>query len=183
MDVQSTADSAGSYILAMNVDFQGGLLVTQEIATLLTFLPNAPSASQGDTVSVDSLLDALPAGVPISKSFFLGGLFNTQQDVNNKQSSARPDAQLAENIGFKVFPNPGNANSNIRFTLQQPQQVQVRVLDMTGRVVSQPAEGQLAAGEHRFDLCADCGSTMSEGLYMVQIQVGNRHVSRKFVAE
>ncbi len=67
------------------------------------------------------------------------------------------------------YPNPFNPATTIRFALERPADVRVRVFDLLGRQVALLADQTMAAGTHdlRFD-----ASGLPSGLYLYQVETG-----------
>jgi hypothetical protein len=59
---------------------------------------------------------------------------------------------LANKFSINTYPNPFSETTNLDFTLDESRNVNVTVLDMLGRSLSQHAYGKLAAGKHSFRL-------------------------------
>ncbi len=73
------------------------------------------------------------------------------------------------------FPNPFNPTTNFEFTLDSPQQVAVRVFDVTGRLVETLADGQYAADTYRVSFDA---AGLSSGTYIYQVQTAEKTISK-----
>ena len=67
------------------------------------------------------------------------------------------------------YPNPFNPETTISIQLPQPEQVSLKVYNMTGAEVASLTEGPLAAGLHRFLWRPDA---VASGLYFYQLQAG-----------
>lgn len=78
------------------------------------------------------------------------------------------------------YPNPFNPVTTIEFSLGASGPVSVRVYDMLGRTVAVPAEGDFAAGTHRFTFN---GSNLASGVYIYRIVAGTFVQSRKMVLQ
>jgi hypothetical protein len=91
------------------------------------------------------------------------------------ERSASPDLTLHQN-----FPNPFNPYTEIRFTLTRDERVRVRVFNSLGQVIRELADRYFETGEHsvRWDGTDGGGRAMATGIYLYQIQVGNRAYTR-----
>ena len=76
-----------------------------------------------------------------------------------------------------ISPNPASDALNVRYEINVDAEVQVRFIDMTGRVVQQNAQSA-AAGTNQFRV--DLGS-LSSGLYSVQLITSDQVYSEKVV--
>jgi PKD repeat protein len=98
---------------------------------------------------------------------------SSNYEVDSVTRRAEPP-QLAD---FALYPNPAQGRANIDLTLRQAASVQVRVLDMQGRQVLRESYGQ-RTGRQRLQLDL---SEQADGLYMIQLQAGQRTYTRKLM--
>jgi predicted acyl esterase len=77
---------------------------------------------------------------------------------------------IAENevqpFELKVYPNPANGNVNVVFEMEQKAQLQIDLIDITGKHIKQLANGKFTTGSHQ--ISADL-EQLSNGLYLVRI--------------
>lgn len=83
--------------------------------------------------------------------------------------------QLAEN-SLTVFPNPADDHAVIAFELANTNQVSMTILDITGKVISVQDYGVMNQGNQRIELNT---SSLSEGLYFVNVRIGENQITRK----
>lgn len=83
---------------------------------------------------------------------------------------------LASSEGLSLFPNPASANITLSFDEAPTNDVQVEILDASGRVVLQ----NTFAAEKQITLNTN---TLSGGLYIARINTGKLMLSRAFVVE
>jgi hypothetical protein len=98
-----------------------------------------------------------------SKSGFGNNLF---VDNLNIQSVSGTNT-LAELGKMEIRPNPAYDQSELRFSLKQPQSLQIMVFDQEGRLVQSKQLGELSSGDHIARLDA---TTLSKGTYNVSLQ-------------
>ena len=81
-------------------------------------------------------------------------------------SNSFESASLSQN-----YPNPFNPQTRIRFTLEQSQQVELKVFNSAGQLVTTIINEELSAGLHEpvFD-----GSGLSSGIYFYQLIAGDQ---------
>ncbi|MDX1672389.1 MAG: T9SS type A sorting domain-containing protein [Balneolaceae bacterium] len=74
------------------------------------------------------------------------------------------------------YPNPFNPGTVIRFSLPQAGDVQLKVYDLTGRLIQTLVNGERPAGLHEvtFD-----GSRLASGIYFYQLVTGQEVMTRK----
>lgn len=80
-------------------------------------------------------------------------------------------------------PNPFNPATTISFELSQPSDVRIEIFDLSGRLVSVVAEGELPAGEHEVTwtgLDAE-GRAVASGVYFCAMRSGGFEGRRKMV--
>ncbi|HLA63627.1 MAG TPA: T9SS type A sorting domain-containing protein [Rhodothermales bacterium] len=78
------------------------------------------------------------------------------------------------------FPNPATNRVTIRYEIDQPGPVQLRVFDSTGREVALLVDGVLPTGEHRTTLGVD---GLARGLYLIQLDAGAGSVTRPVILQ
>ncbi len=75
-----------------------------------------------------------------------------------------------------VYPNP--FNSTARFDLNASGQVNIRIWDITGRIVQQLWDGSMTTGQHNFMINA---SSMPTGKYILSAETDRGRLSKPFV--
>lgn len=88
--------------------------------------------------------------------------------VNNLESNRLKVGQ--------IFPNPAHEKFNVNIELQRNEKVEVRITDLQGRQLLVQQFGQMSEGKHTLELPA---ASLSNGMYLVQIQSGNQLTTRK----
>lgn len=66
------------------------------------------------------------------------------------------------------FPNPFNPNTNIMFTIPERGNVKLTVFDITGRIITEPANGNMNTGS--YEISFD-GTGISSGVYFYRLDV------------
>jgi hypothetical protein len=88
----------------------------------------------------------------------------------------RPQEQeLGSFTGLSNYPNPFNYKTNISFNIPKAGQVQVRVYDMMGRVVSSLYDGNLDQGKQQFEWQPD--AQLQPGVYFCKVQFNQQSQS------
>ncbi len=74
------------------------------------------------------------------------------------------------------YPNPFNPATTFEYTLDQTQHVQVKVFDVTGRLVQTLVDGVQSASTYRvtFD-----GANLASGVYMYRLETPNQVITKK----
>ncbi|ACY48094.1 T9SS type A sorting domain-containing protein [Rhodothermus marinus] len=75
-------------------------------------------------------------------------------------------------------PNPIRAQATLTLTLPSPQSVSVRIYNLLGQEVARPLDGLLPSGMHSVSINAH---TWPAGLYLLRIEAGPRHWTRRLV--
>ena len=81
------------------------------------------------------------------------------------------------------YPNPFNPSTTIRFDLPQPVHVQLKIYDVTGRLVATPVNEPRQAGVHSvvWNRTNRSGGPVASGVYFYRIQAGSFIMTRKMV--
>lgn len=77
---------------------------------------------------------------------------------------------------LRAWPNPFNPSTEVRFSLDEPADVRVRILDLQGREVAVLHEGRLSRGEQHLRFQAD---GLASGLYLCDVAAEGRHQTIK----
>ena len=89
-----------------------------------------------------------------------------------------------------VFPNPTTNHSLIRFDVSKPEQVNLRLRDVSGRLVATLADGVLQPGHYSLPLDFSGLGTRSRfaanrvkspGVYFLTLDASDRHETRKLI--
>ncbi len=105
----------------------------------------------------------------------------TQNNILCKQIQFGWYAGLAgaEDLGsISMFPNPANDIVNLTYSLSKNQPVSVRLMDATGRQVSQMNNENQQAGMHTEELNT---ANLANGIYHYQVTIGNQTSTGKIV--
>ncbi|GEM_PF-5035224 len=82
---------------------------------------------------------------------------------------------MAFNIN-KIYPNPFNASVKIDFSLFQPNEVRVKIINLAGEVIETLENNYMDAGEHELIWKA---SSKSSGIYFIELEVSGKKEIRK----
>jgi flagellar hook assembly protein FlgD len=81
------------------------------------------------------------------------------------------------------YPNPFNPKTTIRFNLEKPSKVTLKVFDVRGSLIATLADENLPAGpQHRvWNGSNDHGQFVASGTYFYRLEAGDKSVSRKML--
>jgi hypothetical protein len=84
---------------------------------------------------------------------------------------------------FSAFPNPFNLMTTIKFNLERPERVTIKIYNTLGQEVRTLTNKTFAPGEHlaHWDGRDDSGRTVSSGVYLARLVSGRASFSRKLV--
>ncbi|MBR9830776.1 Omp28-related outer membrane protein [bacterium] len=83
---------------------------------------------------------------------------------------------IASKVDFSVYPNPARDIANVTLNLKESANVEVAILDMTGKQVSFINFGSVNVGTQILELNT---SDLSDGLYFVNLKIGDEMKSTK----
>ena len=81
-------------------------------------------------------------------------------------------------ILYPNYPNPFNPVTNIKFSLPEDQFVKINIFNMKGQLVNKLVNEKRPAGVHTVHWNAE---TAASGVYLYQLQVGDRSITQKMV--
>jgi hypothetical protein len=111
-------------------------------------------------------------------------LINPSGQIDNAEEKAYSDVigineEMENNFGISLYPNPADEYSNISLDLNSPEQVQLSVIDINGKVVASRNYGTLN-GKMLLPVMTE---NFAAGIYLVNITVGNKIVTRRLIVE
>ncbi len=98
-------------------------------------------------------------------------------DINILSTNVGVD-EINDGSGFSVYPNPGDGNSTIGYSLTEESKVLIDVYDVSGRLVSSQNKGEQGVGNYTAPVAE---GTLAPGTYMIQMTIGDRVTTRKYV--
>ena len=88
---------------------------------------------------------------------------------------------LPDQVGLESYPNPFNPQTQIKFYLPGPGQINLSLFDINGRSIQTLAEGHFVQGAHSFEWNPAQNQHISSGVYLVMLQTGNSILSKKIL--
>jgi hypothetical protein len=85
---------------------------------------------------------------------------------------------LPERLELSAYPNPFNATTTITFSLPTAGAVELRVYDVTGRLVKTLADEKMGAGTHRMTVD---GTGLASGVYLARLTTTEQSVTQKLL--
>src|SRR4030095_13952348 len=85
-----------------------------------------------------------------------------------------------ETQGFRVYPNPASGSATVTYQLASTGDITLSLLDVTGREVRNILNGKKETGIHLMNLDV---STLSKGLYFLNLRTPNSDITTRFVVE
>lgn len=107
--------------------------------------------------------------------FTINGLSNTAgwgevtaaNTVANEVKVMKHTESLAGELSLSTYPNPTNGLINARLILPEKSMTVIKVVDVMGREVHTLHNGNLASGQHTFNV--DLSSCLSKGIYFMKL--------------
>ncbi len=97
--------------------------------------------------------------------------------MSREQYFSSEDVDLPQELDLhQNYPNPFNPVTTISFYLPENTEVRLSVFNIVGQPVAELVNGSLSAGEHTVEWDA---SDMPSGMYIYQLEVGSRIMTRK----
>lgn len=139
--------------------------------------------SMWDMISIN-----LPASLAVSNVRFKFEFVSPEDGVGNNLyiddiNILGTNVGIVENTdgaAFNVYPNPGDGNSTITYTLNEQASVKCDIFDVSGRLVSSVSEGNQAAGNYTMPVGTET-APLAPGTYMIQMTIGDQVSTRKYV--
>jgi hypothetical protein len=81
---------------------------------------------------------------------------------------------------MKLFPNPATSVANLELNLAKKGQVTVKIFNVTGQMIAEVANQELAAGKYNFTVNLD---QLQAGIYMINMTSADGIVSKKMIVK
>lgn len=104
--------------------------------------------------------------------YYLPGIIGPMVGIDEK------NPVIPDKFGIVNYPNPFNPSTNIRFKLSESSFIKLRVYNVSGELISYPAEGQYEAGHHTISFN---GSNLPSGVYLAVLNVNNQIFTTKML--
>lgn len=89
--------------------------------------------------------------------------------------------EVNTNIDITIFPNPANKNfTTLTFDLEEKATVNIAIFNTLGQNVKAIFNGELKKGQNKLKVKT---SNLSQGLYFVNINIGNKTITKKLIIE
>lgn len=108
------------------------------------------------------------------------GVFLVRLSVDSldKTNSILPLNIQSDAFDCQIYPNPTHDMFNISAVLPKTELVQIRMVDLRGKIVLQEVLGNQNSIQNTIDI-----GELSNGVYILQIQAGNKQVIRKVIKQ
>jgi hypothetical protein len=121
----------------------------------------------------------IPLGTEIQNTAYIYFDFNLPIVTNTTRNTLFDPTlgiKQVSNFNFSLQPNPTIDRSLVLLNLKDAGDVQISMLDVSGRLLTQRHLGKLAAGDHQWQL-----DSLSAGVYLIRIQAGNTIQTKRLV--
>ncbi|MEL6945225.1 MAG: T9SS type A sorting domain-containing protein, partial [Bacteroidota bacterium] len=102
---------------------------------------------------------------------------NTREEnsIESRETKLRTEQVTATRLN--VFPNPFRNHTTIELVLEQEEEIQIQLYDITGKqVMSILPVSQQTAGKHQYEVNA---SNLKTGIYLLKVQIGSEIQTHK----
>jgi PKD repeat protein len=103
------------------------------------------------------------------------------EDVNLVSAAVGMDDPSLDDQLTAIFPNPGQGDALLTYSLLKAVKTSVLIMDVAGRIIGKKELGVLSPGDHQLHLQDITGSSLVPGLYLIQIEAGNSVSFKKWV--
>lgn len=170
VDNQTATNLSGARLVTAGLDPDG-------------FVPNNPNQWKTASVNIAPYVNnnnvrfmfLWSSGGPYGNDFYLDDIM-----INNSQAVGL-EQENSFHVKLNVFPNPVSSTSQIYFNLLQSSDVQLDLLDITGRLVGNLYNGNLNTGEQTFQI--ENSYFKASGIYIVRLSVNGVVSTQKIVVE
>jgi beta-lactamase regulating signal transducer with metallopeptidase domain len=105
--------------------------------------------------------------------------FSPMPNTSEKAERLSADAPISN---WTIFPNPSNGQVNFDFEVKQAGKIEIHILNLQGQVVDKVYQGSVEASRQLFTY-TDTEDRLSNGMYVMQVKMGDAVISKKFVVK
>ena len=141
--------------------------------------PPWPPEPDGNGPTLELIAPALDNGVAASWAASTG--YGTPAALNSVTTTGVDEPAGPALALLAPYPNPGNPQIEIGFSVDQRRHLTLTIHDLAGRRVRTLARGEFVPGIYRRDWFGDDdrGHTVSSGVYLLRLEAGDHVSSRK----
>ncbi|WP_169788213.1 S8 family serine peptidase [Rufibacter tibetensis] len=185
-----TVSESGKYTVSVT-NSNGCTAISEEERTVMNPLPDRPSIERDDIILSSSATagnqwfrnnKAIQGATGMNYEPTESGTYHVQEtSLTGCISEKSQEVYVTENdliTDLQVYPNPSTGKFTLSFTGLRPDNVNIRVVDMVGKVVFEGRKEVLESREFQLDF-----SRKAVGVYMLQIHHNGRNYSRKLVVQ
>lgn len=172
------------------VSYRGGE-ITDPANYEFSILDSAYTEDGGiwNVISITDIDDDPEMEVLYTSSSTVGDLFgqNTQPIIVLNMTDTGVEKQVISvpvNFSLKQnYPNPFNPVTNISYSLDQTEKVELKIFNLQGKEVKTLVIGTRAAGSHvtQWDATNNLGQKVTSGVYLYTLKVGNVLESKRMI--
>lgn len=145
--------------IALNTDYERNFTLT---------LPSGYDDSQVSIIAVVAYSGPGADGYEV---------LNSKEASINNLNGVGISENKGENATINIYPNPSNNIANVSIDLKESNNVQLDVMDITGKVISSDNLGVMAKGNQLIRLNV---ADFANGFYFMNLRVGDEMITRKF---
>ena len=178
LDVPSFRFEGSSHSMNYSISGDGVVTFTFNNIQLPDSFVNEPGSHGVLSFFINRKMD-IPFGTEIQNTAYIYFDFNAPVVTNTTRNTLYdPTLGIQQNnrLNFSLQPNPTIDRSLVLLNLKDAGDVQISMLDISGRMLTQKNLGRLSAGDHQFQL-----DPLSAGVYLIRIQVGNTIQTKRLV--
>jgi len=152
---------------------KSGATLSTMAASTTSFVPSAASNWRNETVNLSAYAGQSNVLVRFKGTSAYGN--NIYIDNINVAAAVGVEENSLVN-GVNVYPNPMANNASVDFNLTAENTVSIVLVNTVGQLVQSENLGNMSTGIHTYQLDA---SSLSNGLYFLNITVGNNTITKK----
>lgn len=142
------------------------------------YVPKTKAEWKMETVDLNLTTTLQRSNVRLKFQFTSGTGNNIYiDDVNISKVAVGMESLTADNLKLTVYPNPGDENMLINFSLDKVQEADLKIYDVLGREVTTLVSQKLAAGDYQFNV----GKIDHTGIYFLKLKLDNAILTRKLI--
>ncbi|MCG3167735.1 MAG: Thiol-disulfide oxidoreductase ResA [Bacteroidia bacterium] len=138
------------------------------------FVPSSDSEWRHDLVSLEQFSNEQSVIIKFVATSDYGNTLLVD-NINIRNSGVGIQEDVAA-VGLQVYPNPFSNQTNVFYNVDGMENVNVRIVNITGQEVYSNDFGMQTSGQHNFQINAE---NFAAGMYVMNLNIGNKTVSYK----
>jgi PKD repeat protein len=89
--------------------------------------------------------------------------------------------EFENSIGLSIYPNPTNSSSTVDFNIYNKENVKIKIIDLTGRIIEETDKIDLNGNQASYTI--NKNGQLAKGLYFINLEINNNLITKKIIIQ